>query len=186
MTLSLVSFDDVKDLLDLGGANVAAYPALTVINNRVFYAFQTYLGRKLESAERAEIKYITGKLSMLHLDALPVASVSSVTAVDDYGNSETLTEDEDFAISEYGIKLLSQWQNVKITVVYTGGYSNDTVPDEIKQAAFIQAAYEFQAKEHIGAETVSTDGGTITRPGLQLLIETKRMLNPYKHPLKIN
>jgi len=186
MALTLVTYDDIQDLLDLGGAGISSYPALPVINLRVYYAFQTYVGRELESAERTETKYLYGPSSMIHLDAIPVTSVSSVTATDDYDNSETLSENEDFAISEYGIKLLSQWENLKLTIVYTGGYTADTVPDEIKQAAIIQAAFEFQAKEHIGAESVTTDGGTVSRPGLQLLKETKRMLDPYKHPLKTN
>ena len=71
--------------------------------------------------------------------------------------------------------------NAKVVIVYTGGIT--IVPDAMARAALLQTAYEFQSKDQIGAESVTTDGGSVSRPALGLLKEVKRNLEKYKHPL---
>jgi hypothetical protein len=54
----------------------------------------------------------------------------------------------------------------------------------MNRAALLQVAHEFQRKERIGSDSISTEGGTVTYPQLGLLAEVKKRLNQYIHPLK--
>lgn len=181
MSIELVSYSDLQDLLDLEGTVITDYPSLSVIRESVTFAIEEYLGRQLESKSRTDTLYVENlPTSMIYLPAIPVSSVTSlvVTWSDD---TETYTEHNDYEITGYGLKFYSGVSNVSIAITYTGGIS--TVPDAIERAALLQTAYEFQAKDQIGAESVTTEGGYVSRPALGLLPEVKRMLNRYKHPL---
>jgi len=181
MAIELVSYASLKALLTLEDALITDYPALNLIRTSVTSAIEEYLDRSLEEIERTETVYIGGfATKMIRLPGIPVASVSSVT-VTIAGESETYDENEEFEITEYGIRLLVALSNAKVVIVYTGGIS--VVPGVIERAALLQTAYEFQSKDQIGAESVTTSGGSVSRPALGLLKEVKRMLNNEKHPL---
>jgi hypothetical protein len=183
MAIELVTYAALKALMALENAAITDYPALDEIRDSVTSAIEEELDRLLESKERTETIYVGSfNQAMLRLSAVPIASISSVTVTSGI-NSDTYDEHDEYEITKYGIRLLSSIANVKIVIVYTGGIS--TVPDAIARAALLQTAYEFQAKDHIGAESVSTDGGSVSRPALGLLKEVKRLLNKYKHPLAI-
>jgi len=175
--MDLVEFADIKALLSLDGDCFADYPALETIADSVSAAIEVYLGRALELMERTEQFSVPDPTRLIPLDGLPVASVSSVTLTTNEGSSSTTTE---YAIANFGIQLLSLFSGGVVTVVYTGGLS--TVPEWLKRAALMQTAYEFQNKDHIGADYVSIEGGSVGRPALSLLSEVQRMLNPYRHP----
>jgi len=182
MAIELVSYSDLKSLLNLTDSAITDYPALGVIRESVTSAFETYTGRLLESKARTVTVYIgPSPTAIIKLDAVPISAVASVT-VTILGDSESYTENDDYEITAYGIKLLSKVRNCSIAITYTGGMS--TVPDSVARAALLQTAYEFQSKDQIGSESVSTDGGTITRPALGLLKEVRRLLDPNKHPLR--
>ena len=183
MAIELVSYDDLKALLNLEDAAITDYPALELLRSSVTSAVEEEIGRLLESMERTETIYIgSRKRSMISLPAIPVTAVSSVT-VTIIGESETYDENEEYEITEYGIQLAVSLSKAKMVVVYTGGIS--TVPDAMARAALMQVAYEFQAKDNIGSSSVSTEGGSVQRPELGLLKEVRRDLNRYKHPLRL-
>jgi len=183
MALELISFANLKKLLTLTDAAISDYPPLEVINSTMVDAFEVYLGRKLESMERTDTQYVnTFKKWKIMLPAIPIASVDSVTVT--WGeDSESLTEFEHYEIGASGLRLYDRISNAKIVTVYTGGLSLVTEEPNLQRAALYQIAYEFQTKEWIGSESVSSEGGNVTRPELQLLKETKRMLGPSRHPL---
>lgn len=181
MAIELVDFASLKRHLGLTEDTIDAYPDLKVIRESVTTAIETYLGRSLESTSRTETIYVGEILkAMVSLKAIPVASVTSV-AVDTDDIDETLTSD-DYRVTRYGVKLYSPVKNGTVTVTYTGGISATT--DVLKRAALLQTIYEFQSKDNLGVETVTTEGGTITRPPLGLLSEVKRVLSSEMHPLK--
>ena len=183
MTIELVPYASLKSLLDLEDVLITDYPALDLLRSSVTFAIEEYLDRLLESKERTETIYFgRQERSMVSLPAIPVTSISSVT-VTIIGESETYDENEEYEITEYGIQLAVSLSKAKIVIVYTGGIS--VVPDAMARAALMQTAYEFQAKDQIGASSVSTAGGSVQRPELGLLKEVKRMLNQYKHPLRL-
>jgi len=183
MALELVTYADLKKLLTLQNLTIDEYPPLDVINASMITAFEEYLGRSLDSKERTESQFIGafGK-SMLKLKAVPISSVASVTILQ-RGDSTTYTENDDFEITSYGLKLWMPLKNSKITVVYTGGLSGVTEESNLNRAALYQISYEFQSKDQIGAESVSNEGGSVQRPELGLLKETKRLLVSSFHPL---
>ena len=183
MALVLVTFADLKKLLDLGNAAITDYPALEVINDTMIPAFEQYLGRKLNSEARTDTQYVNGfPIAQLYLPAIPVAAVASVT-VTTMGVAESWTENEQYEIVNYGLRLLVPVRNQKIVTVYTGGLSAVTEEPALNRAALYQIGYEFQSKDWIGSESVSSEGGNVSRPELGLLKETKRMLSSSMHPL---
>lgn len=181
MTIELVTYADLKALLSLTDAAITDYPALNLLRESVTAAIESYLGRELESKSRSATIYASNVATqMIHLKAVPVASVSALT-VTIGTDSEDYTAN-DYEITVYGVKLYGKVSNAKIEITYTGGIS--TVPDAINRAALMQTTYEFQSKENIGAESVSTEGGFVSRPALGLLKEVRRMLSSERHPLR--
>jgi len=182
MAIELVSYANLKSLLDLEDAAITDYPALNVLRDSVTSAFEAYTGRLFESTSRSETIYIgASATTMLKLEAIPISSITSLT-VTVSETTETYTDHDDYEITAYGLKLLSSVSNCTIAITYTGGIS--TVPDNLARAALIQTAYEFQGKDQIGSDSVTTEGGTISRPALGLLKETKRLLDQNMHPLR--
>jgi hypothetical protein len=181
MTIELVSYADLKSLLDLEETAITSYPSLSVIRDGVVSAIETYIGRDLESGDYETTLFLTSKTAQLKLNALPIESVDSVV-VTQYGEDTTLDSDN-YMILGYGLHLHYPVGQCKVVVNYTGGYDAADVPAPIKRAALIQTAYEFQSKDQIGASSVTTEGGSVQRPALGLLKEVKRMLDRYKHPL---
>lgn len=185
MALILVTFAQVKDFLGLEREE-ASYPSLALIIPSVAAAIENYIGRSLESKERTELILLGNTATrFLDLKGLPVASVSAVT-VTELGEDDTLTENEDFIISNGGIELLyTTFKRCKVSITYTGGYAADSIPEDIERAALLQTIYEYQSKDHVGAESVSNEGGTVNRPAIGLLKEVKRLLDGYKHPAMV-
>lgn len=186
MALTIVSFDQIKDLLGLEGDDVEEYPGLQSIINRVTEAFQTYMGRDLEYAEEVtEIISMQARTSMLKLPKIPVISVASIDIKSfDWDDSYN---PEDWMITSYGVEVI--WTPPApstVTVVYTGGLKNNEIPRAISENANLQISYEYQNKDFIGSESVSTEGGTRTTPAIKLLDEVKRNLNRFRHPLRLS
>lgn len=174
MAIELVTYADLKALLNLDKTLITDYPALNLLRDSVISAIETYTGRLLESKERTEVGYLTSS-AMIALPAIPITEVDTLTI-------EGVVSEE-YEITAYGLILTGTFDSNDIfSVVYTGGIT--TVPDALKRAALLQIAYEFQNKDHIGAESVTTDGGTVNRPALGLLKEVRRLLDSYKHPLR--
>lgn len=182
MAIELVKYSTLKALLGLSKDSISEYPALGVIRESVTYAIEDYLGRDLEKAKRTvEIFVEDSPTQMISLRAIPINTVTSVT-ISDFNTNTPYVETE-YSIADYGIRLNTKICNAKITIVYNGGLSN--VPSNIHRAALLQTAYEWQAKDQIGAESVSTEGGMVSRPPLGLLKEVKERLNAQKHPLRL-
>lgn len=176
----LSDFADLKKLLDLQQSAESNYPALTVIMDSVDVAIADYLGRYLEQDSYTETLRIGNTWTHnIALQGLPIASVTSVTLTQ-YGAVETLAVNDDFEIDDCGLYLLTALKHASITVVYMGG--PEDVPTSWRRAGLMQAAYEWQNRDHIGADSVSTDGGFVSRPALQLLGEVRRLLDPDRHP----
>jgi len=184
MSFELVSYADLKSLLGLTKAAIGDYHAMGVLVASVQYAIEEELGRLLENDDRTATIYVDSiPTQMISLPAVPIVSVTSVTITQ--AQTDTVYAATDYDLMNYGIKLYSKLQHAKIVIVYNGGLVSADVPTSINRAALMQTANEWQAKDQIGAESVSTEGGFVKRPELGLLKEVKRMLNSEKHPLRI-
>ncbi len=189
MAIELVTFAEIKAFLDLEEAAITSYPALEEIKAEMVFAFEAFLCRGLETKARTQIITVYQSNDMISLLGIPVASVSSF--VDHYGNEYT-EANGDFLRTAYGLRMLStEFESNELSVTYTGGVSSaGVITDEkmnsvFKRAALRQIAYEWQARDFVGAQSVSTDGGTVSRPALSLLKIVRDMLSVYDHPLKI-
>lgn len=176
--MDFIPFASIKSLLDLDGDTYDDYPDLITVVDSVKASIEDYLGRTLDADDYTQtvLPRLT-QTRMVYLDALPVNTVASVEI-----DGVALTED-DYVITDYGLRLNTAVVEQTITVEYHGGLS--AVPSNLSGAAAIQAAYEYQSKSHIGAQTITTDGGTVTRPALQLLTEVKRRLAKLRHPKEL-
>jgi hypothetical protein len=182
MSIELVPYEDLKNLLGLEETSISSYPALELLQGSVLAAIESYVGRVLTDDTYTDIVYVgNAPTTMIHLKSLPITSVSSVVS-SCLGSDETLTENSDFVIDQFGIRLLYRVRLVKLTIVYSGGLEETN--DLFKRAALMQISYEYQGKEQIGASYTSNEGGSVTRPELGLLKEVKRILNSEKHPLR--
>ena len=184
MALELVTFEELANLLTLTQTPISEYPALEVIKDSMINAFEEFLGRELNSESRTETKFIGNvKTRIISLPAIPITAITSVTLTQS-GIDSAYVETTDYDIVNYGLRLLVPVRNCRIVIVYTGGLATVSEEPRLNRAALYQTGYEFQGIAHIGAESVSTDGGSVSRPALSLLSETKRMLKKSKHPLK--
>jgi len=178
--MDLIEFADLKSLLGLDCTSIDEYPALALLRNSVSAAIESHLGRALEYGNRTEQVELWEHDSMVPLRALPVESVDTVT-VTLFGGSTASTV-TGWMPTNYGIALLSPAQCV-VSVTYNGGLTE--VPDWLRRAALMQTAYEFQNKDHIGADFVTIEGGSVKRSELSLLKEVRRLLDAHRHPARL-
>ena len=183
MTIELVSYANLQSVLSLEGSTIASYSDLSLIRDNVVHAIEAYIGRTLGYDSFEKTIYITTPTQIISLPALPVFYIDSITITDSAGVESVLSASS-YHVMEYGLYLHDMpTRGDKYVIEYDGGYEDEEIPGDIKRAALLQTVFEFQSKDHIGAESVSTDGGHVSRPQLGLLNEVKRMLDGYKHPL---
>lgn len=178
--LELITFAELKKVLDLQQAAIGDYPQLEVLKESVEQAISDYIYRDLNEkglvVEQEYVGEVPTRYITLH--RLPVESVSEVSV-------DGIVVDADrYRITDYGIQLKQAVRSVSVSVTYIGGLEvGDTkILPNLKRAAMLQIAYELQGVENIGAETISSDGGTITRPELGLLKEVRRILDRHTNP----
>ncbi len=176
--MELVTFDDLKSLLSLELSTIDDYPALSVIKTGVNAAIESYLGMPLGEESRTTVIYASIPRRSFIVDALPLVSVDAV-----YVDGESLSADS-YVRTKNGI-LFNSFVSGIIEIEYTGGYSELTIPGAIKNAALYQVAYEWQQKDIIGSESVSTQQGVTRKPGLKMLDEVKDRLSPYRHTMVV-
>ena len=184
MALDLVDFDEIAAYLGLTKSE-DKYQAIEVIEPQVAAAIEDYIGRELEKKERTAELFTQFPETMLKLKALPISAVTSIT-YQPIGQDAVSLDATEFMASSFGIQTVTLIpEDSKVTIVYTGGYKNNEMPASIKRAAFLQTIYEFQTKDYLGSERIQTEGGTVTRKGLVLLPEVRRLLDNQKHPLML-
>ena len=172
MAIELVSFDDLKDLLGLNKTE-GDYADLAIIQPSVVSAFESHT-RRVFTEDDYEEELFVGPLStkMIPLKGLPINAITEVT-IDDVVT-------ESYKISVYGAELDTKVKNQVVKVKYNGGLSS--VPRSLNRAALLQTAYEYQNKNSIGLEVVSSPGGNIVKPQVGMLKEVEKLLNEHIHP----
>jgi len=174
MAIELVSFDELKLYLGLSKTELD-YPELTLIQESVVSAVESYTRRILTEDKYSKTVFVFCKTKMIMLDAIPIKTISSIL-IDGIATT-------DYKIKQYGVQLDKYVEDVELSISYTGGL--ETVNSIIKRAALLQTVYEFQNKDSIGIQTISTDGGTTVKPELGLLKEVKILLDGHIHPFPV-
>ena len=135
----------------------------------------------------------------LHLDVLPVLSVTSVHDSPDrtYGSSDLIAAADYEVHGNDGLVVLKTTGSTSgfstayraIKAIYSAGYS--TIPDDIKHVACLQVRWWYEGRAIVGMRSVSQTGGSVSvgaslargaGGGLQLLQEAKEVLRPYRLP----
>lgn len=170
----LTEFPNLRNLLKLEQATEASYPELTLIMESVDEAIKAYLGREIEFGPYTERVHILCPTRLVFLKGLPVDSVESVTIRSALA-AQTLTTSE-YEVSSFGLVIYRFLHNGYVEATYTGGPLEP--PGSWLRAAELQVRHEWDVRTHPGSELVVTDGGTVRRPGAELLPEVKRLLRP--------
>jgi len=176
----ILDFDDLKAILNLAESSESEYPALEYLMDATESAVKIYCSCEFEyQATYSETIQVTGSRRIIDLTLLPISSVSSVTV-----DGEAISSSDYRINSSWGIKLSSQVTDADVVVTYSGGHQRQSIPKALRKALNMQVAYEFQSIDQIGATSVRTEGGTVERPALQLLPEVRRLLQPFRHPMR--
>ena len=173
--LTLTKFEDLAAMLDLTKDSIDEYPSLKLLVSSVYAAIESYTGRTLELDSYTESIDVRNRL--VPLKSFPVVSLTSVIA-----DTDPNTNLADSCIKRNAHILLPNEVDSFVTVSYVGGY--EEAPEPIKRASLLQVIHEWQRKDHLAADTVTNDGGSVTWPELGLLKEVKRLLDPFVHPMK--
>ena len=174
----LVSYADLKALLSLEETVITAYPDLVIIRDGVTAAIANYTGRYItEEDNYTESGLMVGQSNQIPLQGLPIVSVTSVTI-----DGSTYSSDN-YKVGAYGLRLTAIAEDFEWSVTYVGGF--DEWPNDLKRAALLQTAYEYQNVANIGAEHVSTDGGSVSLRAKPFTAEVERLLNSYIHISRI-
>ena len=179
--MDLVEFETIKNLLGLSSSSETAYPDLAIIIESVNLGIEDELGRLLDRKERTETLMVgVTPTRFVDLLGLPIVSIAEVTV-----DGEVLSSDA-YAATPAGIRLATAVKEVDVVVTYTGGILTSAIPPALQRAAMLQVAYEYQNKENIGASSISTEGGSVQIPALQLLPIVVKLISGYKHPSRIS
>lgn len=190
MGYDLVRFAVLKDVLTLSAAAYTNYPSFSQLHEALKGRFEEFLGRGLENTSRTETVTLgLVPTRLVPLRGVPVGTVSSVTVATVNGTA-TLGTGDYRIIPGYGLRLAQEWSEADITVAYTGGaITSSSYPQgtyaALERAGLMQLIHDNDQREHMGATSVTTEGGTVTRPELGLLREVRETLQFFRHPSRI-
>jgi hypothetical protein len=163
--------------------------------------FDNYTHRKLLLTDSAITEYygLDPGLRRLLLRRYPIVSIISIKEASDYDfvDAEALVANADYRLVNSGLngiilRLDGHWLSGEdtIQVLYRGGYcgANEMagegeydLPQELHDAAIMQACFIFKRKDDIGLDSVSTLGGSISKfAEIELLPLVRQVLDKYK------
>lgn len=129
------------------GVNEKAMPSLEALTEFIETAseqVEAFCDRKFLSASRVEKVWGSGRNELM-VDEWPVTALSSITWVDESGDTGTVTVG-DIRFSANGIlEFINQtngpwWTNRLYTITYTSGYTTNNMPRPIKHAVALWAS----------------------------------------------
>jgi hypothetical protein len=171
---TIVSFDDLKNMLSLEKDSWVDYPDLQLIADQVHAALENFTGRTLSLVSAVtETGYFVSLDKYINLSNIPIVSVNEVL-ISESGYI-------DFEITPYGITLKIPGRGAW-SVTSLGGF--DVIPEDVYRAEMSQIIYEYQNINNLGTTANDNDGGGVTTPGFVLLTQVKNLLFPYKHVRK--
>lgn len=167
---------------------------LGVITKGVSTSIQKYLNRFLEKTEYTEYFEVDNVRKRFYLKAYPIDLTADFTVTLD--DDEQTIDDDYFVREEAGLitfdipPIYTEPKGLK--VVYTGGYEeiDDSsiddgtlnVPDDIRMAAYMQAAYMFRRRNDLGISALSLPDGKIEKKAKagRLIPEVISLLKDYR------
>lgn len=159
--------------------------------------FEEHLQRALARSVNAE-ELLDGGVYMLLLNRFPVESITSIHVdADQEWTAESLIDSDDYRLDKlrgrvwYGTSGSNPWpagrQNVR--AVYTGGYvaagtsagaGQTAMPEAIRTAFWMQLGFEWRNRRGLGAESVASQGTSVSLPRGRFLREVEEALATYR------
>jgi hypothetical protein len=201
MSRHLCTLADVKTRLGLSTTdNDEIINSILDGNNGIF---DSYTGRRLLLTDETVTEYFGADPGWRRLlfQRYPIVSITSIKEASDYDfdAAGALVANTDYRLVNQGLngiilRINAHWlagEDV-IEVIYRGGYcgASETpgegeyaLPQELREAAILQAAFMFKRKDDIGLSAVSSQGGSINKfADVELLPLVKQTLDNYKRP----
>ncbi len=142
-------------------------------------AFKNFTGRQLESAAFTET--LNGKnVRQVPLKNTPITAVSAVTVDGTSILSTSVSTTYGFMFDDDYIYIVASrlpgfTRGLRnIVIAYTGGYTEAALPDDIKQLARVQAAFQYKGRTRTGEITKTLP------PNQSVTFETGRLLESVK------
>ncbi len=193
----LCTVAEIKTIMgETGSGNDAVLAELAA---SVTAQFEEFCCRKFIVGNLTE--YHQGPGSMVHVNAWPIVSVTSIkeSFTYDFDSATALTLNTDYRIVKNGLigviqRLNCNWPSWSdgVQIVYRGGYTaaGDTpgvgemaVPESLRGAAAKQCICEFTGRNSPGSKGESFDGGNSELHKLEpFLPEVLKVLEPYRNP----
>lgn len=187
MSLKLATLDEVKSFIG-GMETVDKHDAL--LNNLIGYVsrrFEKECDREFEySASITETLDGDGWKDTIFVRRPPITSVATIHDDTERSfGSDTLIASTDYIVKTNFIQLDSgqRFGNGvgNIQVVYAGGYTIKTLPDDLKFACVMQTVFLYKRKETMGVLSISGAGGSISQNApMKLLPEVEEAIQPYR------
>jgi len=194
MSLKLCSINDIRGseggeaegFLE-GMKGVTKYETLlNTIIDAVSKRFENYCCREFEYQQNIEEYHSgTGENTFIIVQRPPISKVTSLH--DDYNRvfgDDTLFDVDNYVAGEQTVDLKNfrfrkGIKNIK--VVYDGGYTDATIPHDLRLAAIMQTVFIFQRRNDLGLTSLSGEGGSISvQFPMKLLPEVGEILQNYK------
>jgi len=193
----ICTLDDVK--VRLGITDAESDQLINTIIAGVGGIFDSYTHRTLIAPAADVTEQVTGYSYMLRVKRYPIISITSIKEAWDYefDDAELLTNPEDYVIAGGGekgvlMRRVGMWPLLpeSIQIIYRGGYcaagetpgtGEHQLPDEIREAAIMQASFTYKRKDDIGLSAVSFGGTGIQKfSAIDLLPQVKEVLKTYR------
>lgn len=191
--ITLVTLSEMK--AELGLTDTTDDAVLTGLITRLEGRFDDHC-RRAFAREAAVVEYFDGGQFSLYLRHWPIESVASVhISADQEWTDETLLPATDYRIyTERGrigycrgaIAWPAGVRNIR--AIYTGGYAAPgvtppagefAVPEALRGLFVMQCAYEFRNRLHLGEQSVSAQGASVSMAPADFLPAVKAGLIPY-------
>lgn len=182
--MALCTIEEVRDYLGITGTNTTANEVIDRLCDTVTELFNTYCGRVLESTEHTEYYSCHGS-DYLVLNNYPITSVSGIwDDIDRVWESTTEISSDDYLLDGNVLYLNDLYFSnyiKSVKVIYTAGYTEATLPADLKQAAIMEVVHLYKkASDGVSVSNRTTGEYNIAYNISNLQINTKLVLDLYR------
>lgn len=193
----LCTLTDVRNRVGIETAETTDDDSIRDIIRGVSGQFDMHCNRSLLLNSSDVTELYDGSRKRIKTDRYPIVSITSLKeSVDyDFTNATALTADTDYhsndeegTLYKMGGSFVGKDESVQL--IYKGGYvgpngtasgGETALPDDIREAAILQAVFTYQRRGDVGLTSVSADGVSISKfSSMALLPIVKQTLNKYK------
>lgn len=184
-TYALCSLDEVKEYYGMKGAHDAKDGLLESLIDSFTEMFETYCDREFLSRERTEYHDGNGTRHIF-TDQYPITTISGIWSSTSWDWTDTTLVDS----TTYTIRrdtsiilkasVFAKADNQNIRVIYTAGYANTAIPDDLNLACIEEVVRAYKNRKGVDVLAIVAPDGQVTRFEKDLMPTTLRVLNSYR------